>query len=343
MRNFFILLFLLLSTPIFAQPVAEKLIRQGVNLHDKGDYRGAIELYKEALKKNPNSMSAIYEMSLSYLKLDDYDNAQKYSTRIIDANFEPLLVDAYVVKSSVLAKTNKIDQSIKLLNEALERCGEEYLLYYNLGLTYFNKNDNQMALSNLRKAIEIDATHPSAILLYAYTLNDADRWVQSFYAFHFFLLLEPNTDRSKDAFNEMYDIITTKLSNNSPRLGMEDGINRKKLYDVFVGKIPLSGADPSTKYAFFAETSKTIFFILSQMQNDQQSGLLWDLFVPTYDEILGSGHFDTYCRYITVASFPQSLEWWENNKEEVDNFIEWFEVGQGMVDEEADFGDDSDL
>jgi hypothetical protein len=34
---------------------------------------------------------------------------------------------------------------------------------------------------------------------------------------------------------------------------------------------------------------------------------LWFFFVPTYEEILGSGHFDTYCRYVSVAYFPNRL------------------------------------
>lgn len=196
-----------------------------------------------------------------------------------------------------------------------------------------------MAILHLRKAIEIDATHSSAFLLYAYALNDTDQWIQSFYSFHFFLLLEPNTQRSKDAFAEMYDLIATKSSTESRVLQPEDGINRQKLYQALKQKQPLA-TDPISQYKYFEEASKLIFFTLGQMQNDTQSGLLWDFFVPTYNEILGSGFFDAYCRYVSVAYFPESLAWWNNNKTQVDDFIEWFEHGQGESDEEADFGDD---
>ncbi|WP_165020554.1 MULTISPECIES: tetratricopeptide repeat protein [unclassified Dysgonomonas] len=345
MKSFFtIIIFLLFSTQIVnAQVSSEKLIRQGVSLHDKGRYKDAIACYEEALKINPTSMSAVYEMSLSYLQLKDYTNALKYSTKVINANFQPLLVDAYTVKGTALADMDKTDDAIKLFSEALVRCGDEYLLHFNLGLCYFNTKNNQMAVQHLRKAIEIDATHSSAFLLYAYALSDADRWIQSFYSFHFFLLLEPNTQRSKDAFAEMYDIIATKLPANAPQLTPEDGINRQKLYESLV-RIQPQGNDAISQYKYFEEASKTIFFALSQMQNDTQSGLLWDFFVPTYEEILGSGYFDTYCRYVSVAYFNESLEWWNNNKTQVDSFIEWFEHGQGgIVDEEAEFGDDSDL
>jgi len=344
MKSILIIFFLLFTTfTIYAQPSSDKLIRQGVALHDKGRYKEAITCYEEALKVNPSSMSAVYEMSLSYLQLKDYDKAIRFSTRVITANFQPLLVDAYIVKGTSLANQGKMGEATRLLSEALEKCGDEYLLHFNLGLCYFNNKDNRLAVQHLRKAIEIDATHASAFLLYAYALNDLGRWVQSFYSFHFFLLLEPNTERSKDAFGEMFDIINNKIEDNSPKLSPEEGVDRKKIYELIQQK-KTGATDDISQYTFFVEASKLIFFTLGQMQNDSQSGLLWFFFVPTYEEILGSGHFETYCRYVSVAYFSESLAWWEKNKTQVDNFIEWFEHGQGNTgDEEADYGDDSDL
>lgn len=344
MKNSLIIFFLLFTTlTIYAQPSSDKLIRQGVSLHDKGKYKDAISCYEEALKVNPGSMSAVYEMSLSYLQLKDFDKAIRYSTKVISADFKPLLVDAYVVNGTALANQDKMEEATKLLNEGLEKCGDEYLLHFNLGLCYFNSKDNNKAAEHLRKAIEIDATRASAFLLYAYTLNDLGQCIQSFYAFHFFLLLEPNTERSKDAFGEMFDIVNTKLEDADVlKLSTEEGIDRKRIYEQLQEK-KTGATDNISQYNFFVESSKLIFFTFAQMQNDSQTGLLWYFFVPTYEEILGSGHFDTYCRYVSVAFFPESLAWWENNKTEVDNFIEWFEHGQGHADDESEYGDDSEM
>lgn len=344
MKYILIILFILSGSfiNICAQTPAEKLIRQGVSLHDKGQYKEAIEFYEKALAENPSSMSAVYEMSLSYLQLKDYSKALNLSSKVITAGFQPLLMDAYIVKGTALANMNKMDDAIKILNEAVVRCGNEYLLHFNLGLCYFNDKNNPMAVAHLRKAIEIDATHASAFLLYSYALNDMGRWLQSFYSFHFFLLLEPNTERSKDAFSEMMDILNTKLETGSENLLMEEGVDRQAIYNE-IQRIKAKYSDKD-QYNFFVEASKLIFFSLSQLQNDTQSGLLWYFFVPTYEEILGSGHFDTYCRYISVSYFPESLSWWDNNKTQVDNFIEWFEHGQSQMEEdEEEIGDDEGL
>ncbi|MDR1809918.1 MAG: tetratricopeptide repeat protein [Prevotella sp.] len=331
----------LMAVSAYPQVSSEKLIRKGVGLHDRGRYAEAIEYYQQALKINPTSMSATYEMALSYLHLKDYDNALKYSTKVINANFLPLLVDAYCVKSSALAELNKYDQSIKLLNEALERCGEEYLLHYNLGLSYFKKHDLKSAISHLRKAIEIETTNPNVFLLYAYALNDSGQWLQSFFAFHFFLLLEPNTDRSKDAFNELYDILMTAYPPGAPELLPEEGIDRAKIYDYMQQHTPPNDS-PEERFTFLEAVTKKIILTLNQLQDDEKKGLLWDFFVPIYSEILASGYVDIYCRYISVSQIPSSLEWWNKNPNEVDKFITWFEGGQDNDIPEEEFGDDSD-
>lgn len=345
MRFLLIILFALIcsTTTVYGQPNSEKLIRKGVSLHDKGRYHDAISYYQQALKLNPSSMSATYEMSLSYLQLKDYDNALKNSTKVINANFKPLLVDAYCVKANALADSKKLDQSIKLLNEAVEKYGDEYLLHYNLGLCYFKAKNLKLSIFHLQKAIEIDTTHPSAFLLYASALNDSGRWIQSFLSFQFFLLLEPNTDRSKDAFEEMYDILTQKLEPGVPRLVSEDGIDRQRIYDQ-LRNIQPKIEDQRFQYAFYEQASHMIFLNLAQLQDDSRKGILWDFYVPIYSAILQSGYFDTYCRYISVSYFPGSLEWWNSNTEKVDGFISWFEEGQGSEDHEGeDFGDDSEM
>ena len=339
-----IILFSLISSYSYSQVSSEKLIRKGVSLHDKGRYDEAISFYEQALKVNPNSMSATYEMSLSYLCLKDYNNALKFSTKVINANFQPLLVDAYCVKSSALADLNKVGDAIKLLKEGVDRCGDEYLLHYNLGLSYFKLKDMKQAVVHLRKAIEIDTTHASAFLLYAYALNDSNKWIQSFLSFHFFLLLEPNTDRSKDAFSEMYDMLLTTLPVNSPKLLPEDGADQQKIYDYIQQHKPISN-NPEIQFAFYENVTKKTLLMLNQLQDDSRRGLLWDFFVPIYSEILASGYIDTYCRYTSVSYFPSSLDWWKVNTNKVDKFITWFEEGQGSdysnTDEE-EYGDDSE-
>src|ERR1700674_4851872 len=49
----------------------KQLIKEGVALHDQGDYDAAISRYEQVLRENPKNVEALYEMSFSYyLKKD---------------------------------------------------------------------------------------------------------------------------------------------------------------------------------------------------------------------------------------------------------------------------------
>lgn len=342
-RLLYIALFSIFSIYSMAQPSSDKLIRQGASFHDQGRYAEAISCYQQALKVNPSSMSAVYEMSLSYLKMEDYDNAIKHSTQVINVGFKPLLVDAYVVKGTALAAQKKLDDAILLFSKALSQCGDEYLLHYNIGLAYYNRGNTNLAISHLQKAIEKDATHSGAFLAYTYALNDAGKWLQSFYSFHFFLLLEPNTKRSAEVFGELYRIIDMKLDDRDPKLGLEDGLNRKEIYHRIQQHRPLLSSR-TAKYKFFEAGSREVFTYINSLTKEGRKGVFWEFFVPVYSEMLDSGHFETYCKYVSVAYFPESLTWWNTNKEDVDNFIDWFENGQSPdLEEDAYFeGEDEE-
>ena len=92
----------------------QTLIREGVALHDSAEYKKAIEKFEQALKLNPKSTLALYEISLSYLELKDYENASKYSTQVINSNDKSLSVGAYAVKSEAMAEMKQIDNAIAL-------------------------------------------------------------------------------------------------------------------------------------------------------------------------------------------------------------------------------------
>lgn len=339
---FLVIIFLCISSTAFGQSSVTALMKKGNTLHENGRYKEAISYYEEALKVSPSSMQAIYEIALSYLKLEDYENALKYSTKVINSNTPALFENAYCVKSEALAGLGKFDQAIQLLREAVLKKPESYRLYYNLGVCYFKQGKPDLAINNLSRAIDLDPTHADAFYLYACSLNDAGRWMESFLSFHFFLLIEPNTVRAKEAFQEMYDVIDQNIEEGSLKLEPEDGVDRSKLYQYLQRIKPKDSTDAS-RFAFFEQSSKSIFFTLGQLQSDSRSGLMWDFFVPIYSKILESGYFDTYCRYVSSSYFPESLKWWQTNQGKADQFIAWFEDGQDTDDDESDFGDDSDL
>ncbi|CAK7056305.1 Tetratricopeptide repeat protein [anaerobic digester metagenome] len=332
----------------------QTLIHEGVALHDSAEYKKAIEKFEQALKINPKSTLALYEISLSYLELKDYENASKYSTRVINSNDKNLSIGAYAVKSEAMAEMKQIDNAIAILQEGLIKNGDSYLLHFNMALNYYKKGDIDKTLEHVSRAIELDKTNSGAFLLNAYAQRDKGLWVRSIYSFQLFLLLEPDSKRSKNAFEEMLQTMLVKpvtekpversfiqqqllrnMPENSvqqemPPLSTEEGLNRKIIYNAIKFSMDsLKAAKKDTDvYFVFTEVNKAILSALEKESGALKSGSFWTFHYPFFKSILNSNHYDTFCRYISVSYFPESLEWWENNKTDAENFINWFENGE---------------
>jgi len=129
-------------------------------------------------------------MALSYMYAKDYPNAVKFSSEVIAMNDQNLL-KAYNIKASALDNSKKSKKAIEVYNEALQKFSTDYLLHYNLALTYFNlKQYNKSAESAIR-ALQNNSGHASSHLLLGYSMYHLNNKVPSILSLDYFLLLEP--------------------------------------------------------------------------------------------------------------------------------------------------------
>lgn len=361
MRKIIVLISLLLiisSSTLFGQNQnVEELIKEGIELHDAGEYEEAIDRYNEALEIDSTHTLAIYEISLSYLSLKDFENAILYSTQIIDSNNEQLSSGAYAVKSESLAGMDMVDEAIELLYEGLKKNGPKSILHFNLALNFYKKGDIDKTLEHVKAAIDLDKSYSGAFLLYAYALKDKGLWVQSILSFQMFLLLEPDSKRSKNAFTEMLQLMQLRevaepversfiqqqllknSSNNAvskdklPPLSIENGLNRNFVYHAITStKDSLESASgEATDFLQFKTVNMEIMKILERESKNSNEGIFWTFYIPFFSHIAHSDYYDAFCRYISVSYYPESFEWWGNNPEAALNFIMWFENGENNL------------
>lgn len=335
----------------------KELIQEGVALHDQGKYEQAIGKYQEALKLNPFCVQATYEISLTYLAMKDFENAATFSTAVISAQDEQLSPGAYAVKSEALEEMGHPEEALALLQEGLEKLGDEYLLHFNMALNYYKTDNIDKTLEHVKKAIDLDKSHSGAFLLYAYALKDKGLWVQSILSIQMFLLLEPDSKRSKNAFEEMLQTMRIKktdkpaersftqqqmlhtsedMSRNPaeiPPLTVEDGLNRNLIYQAITTTLDSLQATAATEDEFtqFSAVNRSIMHVLQKESlNGNNRGIFWTFYVPFFSHIELSSFYDTFCRYISVSYYPESLEWWHQNTKTAENFVTWFEKGDNI-------------
>lgn len=332
----------------------QTLIREGIELHDSAQYVQAVEKFESALQINPKSNLAMYELALSYLELKNFDKTLEYSTKVINSGDNNLLVGAYSVKSQALTESGKIDTAIELLKEGLEKNGDSYLLHFNLALDYYKKNDPEKSLEHVTRAIQLDKTFSGAFLLNAYLQRDKGMWVRSVFSFQMFLLLEPDSRRSHNAFSEMLQAMFIKSTEEEPvgrsfvqmqldKNGATDSntktpsmtnqeLNRKDIYEAIEETLEsLEIEDETDTFEVFMLINETIINSLSAAdasnEKDSDDGF-WAFYYPFFKSINNSKYYEAFCRYISVSYYPESLQWWEENNDEAKSFVNWFEKGE---------------
>lgn len=309
----------------------DNLIEQGIEFHDLSEYDKAIEKYNEALEIQPNSSLAYYQISYSYLVLQDYKNALKYSKLVIDNNNGHEL-HAHIVYGTALDMLGKTKKSIKAYEKALKEY-DHYLLHYNHAISCFNSGELDKAYESALNAIMNNASHASSHLLLSNIMEKKGSRIKTVLPLYFFLVIEPNSARS----NSVYQMLVGKLGfgvEETSKNNIHVSIPLNESEDPYFGAaemmISLSRASNYTEdnagktdMELFAENNQSIFSILGELKKDNE-GFWWEFYVPFLYDIAQNNHTKAYSYYISQSSGNQEVQdWFKSNEEEYGNFLNW--------------------
>ncbi len=311
----------------------EDYVQEGIVQHDQGNYNKALSFYEKALKLNPKSSLVLYEMAYSYFAKGDYSNGVKYSDKVIKLGRENLM-EAYVIKGSCYDHMSKPKKAVKTYKKGLKKTGEGYLLYYNLAVTYSGMGKTEEAIEAAHKAIDHNLTHNSSHYLLAqiHDLN-GDR-IQAILSSAFFLLIEPNSERSKTILNLYNENLNAGVSKSSTEPNVvnisipgdqDDEFRSANLYLSMMVASFNSVQSDTIQIDPFVEASSSLFTYLGEesANRGESDDLYWGFYVRVFSDIAESEHMETFCNYIRASLDPEMAKWVEENEEKVDAFSEW--------------------
>jgi len=320
------ILFLLPTGVISAQEEPFKvLIQQGIELHDAGQYEAAIEKYNEALKIRPDSKLAYYEIAYSYASLHKYEESISYGHKAFaSAEDRPDLdLMIYTILGSSYDDVGKPEEAIKLYDEGLSK-GDNYLLFYNKGLTYHRMNKLAEALDCYKNALLLNISHPTSNLNVARIYLQTDDIVSPFFYYTNFLLLEPNTNRSQIAFQELFasgeSNNITIPTNDQQMLHLTLSMAFKAAHSMEKDeKIPAISPYHKLLNVFQVVYSMKDKVNLEKLNDDICAGYYAPLFFAACED----GYMELLCRYLTYSLDEESSKWVEENGNKFDAFFIW--------------------
>lgn len=320
-----------------SQNSVEEYVQKGIEFHDEGKYMKAIEMYKKALDLDPKSPSANYEICYSFLSLKDYENAIKYADKVI-AMKNDYSIQGYVIKGTAYDDNGNPKKAVKVYQEGIKRYGHNYLLCYNLAVTYVSLNDYDKAEEWLSYGLKSKPDHPGSNLLLAYLNMDRGRKIPAILGLHYFLITESGTERSVKACKsllKLYGSIATVGKNESGNMQINISLTSSNLNDefrttelIFSMRAALNLTDSTlekTPQAQFIANTKNLFETLAENAKNDKKGIYWEMYVPFFKKIVESDHFETYCYYIMSRADEVAAQWVEDNKDKISELAEWFQ------------------
>jgi hypothetical protein len=309
----------------------QDFVDKGIDLYDRGDYKGAIAQYKKALEINEKSPLANYEISSTYFALEDYEKAIEHSNKVISAKSD-YIDQAYILKGSAQDLMGKPKEAIKTYKLAIKKYPNNHLIYYNLALTSYSLKEWKDAEETLQKGLKVNPSHASSHLLMGYVMREQGR-VKSILALYNFLLLEPTGSRAKTAYELLeYDLrrgvkkdgettttITLSESGESDEFRAAD-----LMLSLLEATKSIEINAQKTEYELFSENTKSFFSVLGEMKKDNK-GFWWDYYVDFFYALTNENHVEAFSYFVSQCKEDEIINSWiEENDAKVEAMSKWF-------------------
>lgn len=336
MRKIILVLFIgVLSLNMLAQQSdVDKLIEQGIALHDHGLYEDARSKFKQALAMDKTSIRAKYEMAYSSSAIKLWDDALHYS-RLVLAEEGEYELEAYLVFCAALDNVGRDKQAIKFYKKAIKKYPDEHLLHYNIALTYLNQGEVDLAQEKVQQAIQINKYHMSSHFLLSQIMGSRGDRLKRMLPLYFFLLYEQDTERSIEAVDILQGYwrgaamqtgneVKVPISNLSSTSGLA-------VANMGLGLIAATYMVDEEKknleepYKLAQQTTE-----LLQLLDEVKTGELdfFDIYyVDFFSLLINAGHIEVYSHYISNCMHKDKvLLWVTENNAEFSSFMEWMKL-----------------
>lgn len=315
-----------LAVPTFAQTTdAKTLVSQGTELHDQGKYEEALAKYTAAMKADPKYATAYYEYAYTLFTTGKGKEALDYLEKLI--KLDPKSAGGYDMLGSIYDDMGDQDKAITYYQKGVEADPNYQRLHFNLSITYYRKKLYAESAQEALTAIKLDPKHASSHRMYgmaAYALNKRG---PALLAFCNFLLLEPQTKRSPEIFNNVkkivnYGVKRTDAKSITLSVSPDDIGNMMMPMSVVTAtdkKGPLSGVD-SLQYQL-----TSLFKIASTIAGgDKADPFVAKYYADYFKALAETENMPAFTRFISVSAYPtENLQWFKEHDKELTAFDVW--------------------
>ncbi|MCR8557435.1 tetratricopeptide repeat protein [Mucilaginibacter sp. BJC16-A38] len=270
---------------------ARALVKEGVKLNDEKNYAGAIEKYNQALKIDTGNLFADYQLANSLFLSGKGADGIPYLQKVVKGDTK--------------------------LNAAA---------YDLLGLIYFKNKQYAEAESAAIEAIKLDPKHASSQRMYALVSFHQNKRAQALLGFCSFILLEPNTPRSAEAYGNIQHILQGGTLKPEPGEMVSHAIevNVNALNQAITQAVAgFSKRRYASQGDLLAAELKAIFTNMGQLAEKQTGNDFFRKYMAAYFfQMAQSPNVPALARMVG-SSVPESAKWIKDNPQQMTDLDNW--------------------
>lgn len=322
---------------------ADALVSKGVELHEKGDYQGAIKKYDAALAVDEFNLFALAEKAYTQLTLNEAEPCvENCKVAIAKHPGEDDLKTVYVTYGNAMDMLKEPESALRVYDEGIAAFPDFYQLYYNKGITLVGMKNYTEAKETFKKSITYNPDHASSHNALARISDMTGKNIPALLAYARFLAIEPEGKRAVLNLENLKVLLTggaEKTGKNSITINISPEMMGDTLADGSPGPdsfmttellMALTSAtdmDKKNKKKSEAERFQEKFDVICASLSEGQAehtGFFWDYYVPYFVEMKEKGQIETFSYIVYASSDDKKVNAWiKENQAAIKSFYTW--------------------
>ncbi len=234
-------------------------------------------------KTETDDPSTNYKTAFALVNANKANEAIPYLEKVVKTT-SAYTAAAYSLLGSIYDNDHQPEKAIATYKEGLKAYPKDQSMHYNLGLAFFRNKQYADAETEAVVAIKLDPKHTNSQRMYALVTFHQNKRVNALLGFCSFLLLEPNTPRSAEAFTNMQSILKggTLKEDGTGILSPADVIERNVLNAGLSAVTTSAQAKKLTSAELIEYELKGIFTFAGQYAEKKSGKTFFDKFYAEY-------------------------------------------------------------
>lgn len=321
-----------------------KLVWEAIELMDSGQIEESIRLLKDAKKLDPKNYSIDYEIAYANYLRKNYSESITILENVLKEDksqdiFYQLLGNSYSLNQQKYKAISTYESGLKIFPKS----GKLYLERGNVELM---SNNPELALTFYEMGIQVEPDYPSNYFRAALIFLNSKNEVWGMIYGEIFMNIERNTKRTKEMSRKLFETYqkeikivndtayTVSFSNeNFIDLNNIENLKNSKLFfgtGVYEITLLLSvlGEKKINLNSLNKIRTKFIEIYYDKKYNEKFPNLLFDY----QKKMISINQFEAYNYWLLSIGNEDEFEiWLKENEEKFDNFVDWFNENQLIV------------